>query len=142
MYGRNDTDSKDADAKRAFMAYQDDVDDSHSKIRQAILNCCICKIAPAVVNYKEEYKIVEEVHETPILNPMTGFPVLLPDGITPALFPETVQVKKYSYQGATTALIDPIDFFFTKEKREVYDEHPMMIKQKASIEWFKDKNGC
>ena len=139
IYGRNKSDSKDSDAKRAFMLYQDDADDSHSKVRQAILNCCICKIAPAVVNFKEEYKIVEEVQERPILNPMSGLPVLLDDGITPALFPEVVKVRKYSYQGATVALIDPIDFFFTQEKREVYDEHPMMIRQKTSADWFKGK---
>lgn len=139
IYGRNPADSKDSDAKRAFMAYQDDVDDAHSKVNQAILNCCICKIAPAVVNYKEEYKMVEEIQERPIPNPVTGLPVLGDDGMTPILFPDVVQVKKYSYQGATVELIDPIDFFFTKEKREVYDEHPMMIRQKVSVEWFKSK---
>jgi hypothetical protein len=44
------------------------------------------------------------------------------------------------YQGATVELVDPIDFFIGPEKRELYDEYPIMIRSRHSLEWFKSKN--
>ena len=138
IYGRNPADKADADAKREFMKYQDDVDDLHPKTRQAILHASICRIAPAVVNYKEEYDEVQEYQEVPVLDGF-GREILGIDGQTPITREQLVTVKNYTYQGATVELIDPIDFFWTPEKREVYDDQPFMIRTKRSLRWFKSK---
>jgi hypothetical protein len=139
IYGRNDTDKDDADVKREFMSYQDNVDDLHPKTRQAIRNCAICRIAPAVVNYKEEYTMQPMMEDTPAIDPDTGMPILDLDGVTPIMVQREVMRPVYTYQGATVELVDPIDFFWTSEKRELYDEHPMMIRSRCTIDWFKDK---
>ena len=118
IYGPNEEDISDADAKREFMKYQDDKDDLHSKMRQAIFHCCIYKIAPAVVNYKEEYIDVVEEQASPLLDAL-GRPVLGLDGETPLSRMEQVPVRKFTYQGATVELVDPIDFFWVPEKRDI-----------------------
>ncbi len=138
MFGRNLSDKSDADAKREFMKYQDDVDGLHFKTRQALLHASICRIAPAVVNYKEEFDVVEELQDVPVLDGF-GNMVLGLDGQTPIMTQQFVEVKKYTYQGATVELIDPIDFFWTQEKREIYDDQPFMIRSRRSMEWFKSK---
>ena len=138
IYGRNESDKADADAKREFMRYQDDVDNLHEKTRQALLHASICRIAPAVVNYKEDYDEVQEWQETPVLDEF-GREILGADGQTPITREQLVDVKNYTYQGATVELIDPIDFFWTPEKREIYDDQPFMIRTKRSMLWLESK---
>jgi len=50
-----------------------------------------------------------------------------------------VQRPIYTYQGATVQLVDPIDFFWTSDKRELYDEHPLMIRTMVSEHWLKQQ---
>jgi hypothetical protein len=137
IYGANPDDKADADAKREYMRYQDDRDGIHEKTRAAWHHCLIYKMAPAVVNYKEEFDIVTEMRIQPRLDEF-GNEILGFDG-EPVNDPVPTKVKKYTYQGATVELVDPIDFFFTKEKRELYDEHPLMIRQRHSYQWFTEK---
>lgn len=138
MFGRNKSDKSDADAKREFMKYQDDVDGLHPKTRQALLHASICRIAPAVVNYKEKFDTVTELQDVPVLDSL-GNQILGVDGQTPMMTQQFVEVRNYTYQGATVELIDPIDFFWTPEKRDIYDDQPFMIRTKRSMEWFKSK---
>ena len=138
IYGRNLTDKADADAKREFMRFQDDNDGLYHKTRQALIHASICRIAPAVVNYKETFDITQELQDVPLLDGF-GRQVLDIDGQTPLTTQQMVPVKKYTYQGATVELIDPIDFFWTPEKREIYDDTPFMIRTKHSMKWFKSK---
>ena len=138
IYGRNESDKSDADAKREFMKYQDDTDNLHSKTRQALIHCAICRIAPAVVNYKEETEVKNEWQEVPVYD--NGFPVLGLDGMTPVTRQEMTPTENITYQGASVELVDPIDFYWTPEKRDVYDDQPFMIRSMRSMQWFKSKS--
>lgn len=136
IIGHNDTDKEDADVKRQFMKYKDDVDGVQEKLRQAIKNCCIAKMAPAVVNYKEEFDMVPGTEEVQAEDEF-GRPIMEMDGITPYMIEQPAMVKEYTFQGDTTELVDPIDFFWVPEKRFIYDEHPMMIRSRQTFDWFK-----
>lgn len=136
MYGRNDDDKDDAEAKRKFIKYQDEIDDIEDKVRQAIVNCCIYKIAPAVINFKEKSKIVQIPQEVP-LQDVTGQTVMGLDGVTPMTEMKLMPKQVFTYQGATTELVDPLNFFWTQEKKELYDEHPLMIRSRVTHDWLK-----
>jgi hypothetical protein len=138
IYGRNDQDKRDADVKREFMSYQDDSDDIEEKTKQALRNCAICKIAPAVVNYREDYTIAEVEEQVPATDE-AGRPIMGMDGMTPITIPEKVKKLVYTYQGATVQLVDPLDFFWTSDKRELYDEFPLMIRVFVTEDWLKQQ---
>lgn len=138
MHGRNDQDKADADVKRQFFSYQDEVDEIEDKMRQAIINAAIYKIAPAVINYKEETKTITEMRPT-ALRDETGQVVFGIDGQTPVMIDVPTPVNIYTYQGASVELVDPIDFFWTKEKRALYDEFPLIVRSRCTLEWFKSK---
>jgi len=135
IYGRNETDKADADAKREFIKYQDIRDDIKAKTRMALFHCALYRIAPAVVNYKEEFTKQEVLEEQQLY--YDNKPVMGMDGVTPLTVPMPVMKDIPVYQGATIELVDPLDFYWTPEKREPYDEHPLMIKSRKSMDWLK-----
>ena len=138
LYGRNDGDKDDANAKREFMKYQDEVDDIEEKVEQELKHCAIYGVAPSIVIYKEETTIEKRPEEVTVLDEL-GQPIMGLDGMTPITDIEIQEVPVYTYQGASVELVDPIDFYFTAEKRDVYDEHPFMIKSRRTLEWFESK---
>ena len=138
IYGRNDTDKADADAKRSFIKYQDKQDEIKDKIRMALLHCALYRIAPAVVNYKEEFIEQEVIEETPVV--IDGMPILDIDGATPITIPMPTIKEIPTYQGATVELVDPLDFFWTKEKRQIYDHAPLMVRSQKTMDWFEDQS--
>ena len=138
LYGRNEEDKDDADTKREFIKYQDEVDNIQDKVEQDLKHCAIYGIAPKVINYKEETTTEERIEQVPIMG-QNGLPIMGFDGMTPIMEEKVQEVEVYTYQGATVELVDPIDFFFTAEKRDVYDEYPFMIGSRRTLEWFKSK---
>ncbi len=140
MYGRGDADKEDADAKRQFMKYQDDVDDLHGKMEEQIKSCAIYGIAPTVINYRETFDMEDGFKKRPVINQITGNPIMSLDGITPITEEVFTKIKRFTYQGASVEIVDPIDFFFTQEKRDVYDEHPFMIRSRRTKAWFESRN--
>ncbi|NIP54696.1 MAG: hypothetical protein GWN14_17370, partial [candidate division Zixibacteria bacterium] len=66
IFGRNEEDKSDADAKRKFMDYQDEEDSIFEKTDQAVFHCAIYGIAPAVVNFKVEKETRYIQAEVPI----------------------------------------------------------------------------
>jgi hypothetical protein len=137
IYGRNKDDTSDADAKRDFMDYQDDKDNLKKKVKLALKNCALYGPAPAVVNFKQESERQQVVEDVP-LNNIFGQPILDMEGNL-LTAPQVGMQNVITYQGATVDLIDPIDFFFLPEKRELRDEYPIMIRSKRSMAWFKSR---
>jgi hypothetical protein len=138
IFGRNDTDKEDADVKREFMKYQDVEDEIEAKTEYGLTHSALYGIAPAVINFREDTTVENITENVPVLMD-DGLPLLSLDGITPITEEVTTPTKVYTYQGASVEIIDPIDLFFTAEKREVYDEHPFMIRSFRTMEWFKSK---
>ena len=137
VYGREETDEADALAKREFMEYQDKEDEIYSKIDNAILNCLLYGMAPAVVNYKEVYQNIMVEKSVPVQDGM-GQSILDEMG-QPLLTSQMQMTPTAVYQGASVTIVDPIDFYFTQEKRELRDEHPIMIRSKRTMKWLRDK---
>lgn len=137
LYPREETDANDAAAKQAFMEYQDDKDDLFGKVYLAIVHCALYGISPAVVNYKEETEL-QQVPQEMAMTYEDGTPQVDAMG-QPITSQQIVPQEKIVYQGASTELVDIIDFFFTPEKRAVYDEHPLMIRTRRNLEWFQSK---
>jgi hypothetical protein len=138
VYGREEADDADAQAKRDFMAYQDDEDDIYRKTGDGILNCLLYGAAPATVNYKEELKDIMTDVEVEVKDEM-GNAILDPNTTQPLMTMEQQRVSRPIYQGASVTIIDPIDFYFTPEKRELYDEHPFIIRSKRTMRWMENK---
>ncbi len=139
IYGAEDTDQADAEAKAAFMKYQDEADNLFDILDQGVMSGALYGPIPAVVNYKEEY----ETRMVPVDVPVTdeaGKELFDLDGQTP-LIQQQMQFQQVPvYQGATVELVDVIDFFFTPEKRDFNDEHPVMIRNRRTKKWFKDQS--
>lgn len=129
-----DGEAEDADAKREFMQYQDVKDNIFEKLGMATQNIAITGIAPAVVNYRDDKTIKVVPTEQPIML-KEGLPATDLDGMPLTQLvdmPQQITV----YQGASVDLIDPVTFYFTPEKREVYDEHPYMIRTFKTLDWL------
>lgn len=138
IYGRNEADRLDAAVKSDFMEFLDKQDDIYSKMDQAIVHCALYGISPAVVNFKheEETRMVEVEKDVEVEPGVKATDI---DGNVQRVQVEEPQ-KVTTFQGASVELVDPIDFFFTKEKRNAYDEYPMMIRSFRSMDWFKSKS--
>jgi len=138
IYGREKSDKADADAKRDFIEYQDKEDDTYGKLRDAVFSCAMYGLAPARVNYKEVIEVRPISQDVPLMDE-TGQPQLDMDG-NPITTQETVNLPMAVYQGASTEGIDVIDIFFTPEKRQPHDEHPIMTREAVSFDWLKSKD--
>lgn len=151
IVGREETDKKDAEAKQEFQDYQDAEDQIFKKVGRALHDAGLSRMAINQVDYKEESrrewvaKDIPEVYKDafgdPILNE-TGEPIPLLDedgNEVPSGKKEWELVDVPIYRGATVKRIDPIHFYWTKDKHDMGDEWPVMIWSRRTRRFFSSK---
>jgi hypothetical protein len=113
-------DTKAADAKQAFMDWQDFEDDIRSKLTSAVRDCGTKRFACAQVDYYEKkYRPWVEVD-----NPITGGKTL-------------VRQEAVKFAGARVTLVDPQDVYFGPDKREMADPFSIMVYTRQSRDYFR-----
>lgn len=138
IYGREETDKADAEAKQALFDYQDDVDKVEQKTRAAVMSGALYGIMPSKVDYKEVTETEIQMVSVPVtddegvilLSPLDGLPIMVEQ-------PQQVEVPVY--RGASVEPIDILDLFFTPEKKEIGDGEPVIIRSRHRPRFFEDK---
>lgn len=151
LVGVEETDKEDADVKQSLFDWQDYKDGLRAKISMMVRDVCLTGIAPAQIDYVEEYerRVVGEDQMIPLINPMTGMPVVNPgtgepmpitdpDG-QPLTVRQSVTKDVAVYKGPRVKRVDPVNFFITGEKSAVDDEFPLMIRSYRSRHYFNTK---
>lgn len=130
VIGREETDKADADAKQAMLDYQDAEDNVRPTVSKLLRDASMYRMCCAQVDYCERKK--RELVRVPDqrYDPATGM-------VVDAERLEWQEVV--AYRGAHVKRVDPMNVFFPQEKREVGDEHPIMIRSWQTKEFFYTK---
>lgn len=146
LFGREETDKADAEAKQEMMNYQDEEIGIFEIIGNALKDAALYKIAPLKVEYDEVTETEWEPYEEgiplvdkdnqPILDGM-GRMIPQLDTITgePVIESGWRLIEAPRYKGAVVHRIDPLNLFWTQDKKTMDDRYPIMIKSNIS---FKD----
>lgn len=130
VVGVEETDKADAEAKQSMLDWQDYKDRIYGKYSRLVKDIAMCRIGVAQIDYTEKVKtkiIGQQVPEPDETGQMQMVSRAIPQQII-------------DYKGPTVKRIDPTDFFITQEKQEVDDEHPLMIRSRHPLEYFKSQD--
>ena len=143
IYGREDDDKADAEAKQNMIAYQDDEIGAFDIIGEALKDVALYRICAYQVEYDEdvskEWESYEEIvpmtyedgsimvdnlgRQVPMIDPNTGQPVIDSGW-------RIVDVP--AYKGAVVHRIDPLNLLWGQDKKSIDDEHPVMVRGNLS----------
>ena len=135
--GVEEEDKEDAEAKQAMIAWQDYKDDVEHKTELMLRDCAMYRLCVGQIDYVEIRKRRVVGVEQPVLDEM-GQPMLDEMG-QPVLVSKAVPQEIVTYKGPSVKRVDPLDLFITQEKSEVDDEHPIMLRSRRSMAYFKSK---
>jgi hypothetical protein len=161
VVGREEEDKDDAVAKQGHLDFQDEQDEIFNKIGVALHDSSLYSMCVAQVDYAEKKR--REWVETEVPMPLVeknelGEPILDEDGETISILDENnqliptfdtngqlIMMKDWVledvvfYKGSTVKRIDPGSLFFCKDKKEVSDRYPLMIRDYVTKDFFEDK---
>ena len=159
IIGREEKDKADAAAKQGHLDFQDEQDGIFNKIGVALHDGSLYSIIAAQVDYAEKTRREWMQKDVPV--PLAqededGQPILDEDGERIPILDENNQLiptfdidgqpimeKEFVledviyYRGSTVKRIDPGSLFFCKEKKEVSDSHPLMIRDYVTKDFFR-----
>lgn len=149
IFGREDSDKEDAEAKQEMMDYQDDMISIFNVVGQALKDAALYRICASKVEYGEEVTTEWEYYDEVVpADDGMGNPILDQMGRQlPAIDPATGEIMKKTgwrlvevpaYKGAKVTRIDPMNLLWTQDKKDIGDWSPIMIRGNVSKDELKD----
>ena len=143
LYGREESDKGDAEAKQEMMNYQDEMIGIYEIMGAALHDVATYRICASQVEYDEDVKTEWEPFEEiiplldeddqPVLDNLGNFiPEIDPETGEPVIESDWRIVEVPYYQGAVIKRIDPLNLLWTQDKVKLNDRFPIMIRGNLS----------
>lgn len=126
--------AQDVEQKQEVMDYQDRQDKVQRKFRSMLRDAYLNRMAIAQVDYDEKFTYEYQTQQQPIvMEDVGGQPIIMqaPDG-SMAMQSVSEKVRTLSYAGSRVKRVDPINLFFTQDKRDADDDEALMVRSMLS----------
>lgn len=140
VLGVEESDKADAEAKQAFMDWQDYRDDVETKIQQGGFDSALRRNAVAQVDYRKIERQIEVLEDVDV--PVEMHPIIAAArqfiGAGPKMETQQAWVKKtiIEYMGAVVKMVNPKSVYYGPDKREMADPFPIMLCDYKAKEYF------
>ncbi|MCK5018534.1 MAG: hypothetical protein KAS32_15850, partial [Candidatus Peribacteraceae bacterium] len=143
IYGREEADKADAEAKQDMMNYQDDEIGVFDIMGEALKDVALYRLCATQLEYHEDVSLEWEAYEdiVPTTNPDGSIAVDQLGRQIPSIDPVTNEpvidsgwriIEVPDYKGAVAHRIDPLNLLWGQDKKNIGDEHPIMVRGNLS----------